>query len=173
MNISKYIYNSIRQIINENEDYRGVHKAPNKEDSPMYDLSNTYPDDIYSQHGARYYGDGDVAMDNYSLSVIGSARNKPNKLIKIYRAVPDLNKDIDREIKARYDITRYYDKYGFLPENNKLVDRLMEKYSNYTGEKYNEAIQNVLNDLFKEINELSAKKQNNKIKINNWRLGYD
>jgi hypothetical protein len=165
MNTTQFIYNTIKQILTENEDYRGVHTAPNKNDSPMHHLTNTYPDDIYSGYGARYYGDGDTAMDNYSLSVIGSARNKPNKQIKIYRAVPDLNKDIDKEIKQRYDITRYYDQYGFLPLKNALVDKLMEKYSDYTGERYNEGIQNVLKDIFKEINDLNTKKQN-KITIN-------
>ena len=33
----------------ENEDYRGTHEPPTKEDAPLHDLTNTYPDDIMVQ----------------------------------------------------------------------------------------------------------------------------
>lgn len=73
----------------ENEDdYRGLHKAPSKEGAPLHDLTNVYPDDIYGPNGARYYGHGDNSIDNYTISIIQSARNKPDMPIKIYRSIP-------------------------------------------------------------------------------------
>jgi hypothetical protein len=57
----------------ETEDYRGTHQAPTKDDSPLHDLTNTYPDDIYGPNGARYYGHGDPNIDNYTISIIQSS----------------------------------------------------------------------------------------------------
>lgn len=72
----------------ENEDYRGTHKAPDGETgAPLHDLTNIYPDDIYGPNGARYYGHGDP-IDNFTISVIQAAKNKPSMPVKIYRAVP-------------------------------------------------------------------------------------
>jgi len=50
----------------ESNDYRGLHEAP------LYDLSVTYPEDIYGPNGARYYGHfgGDDAMDRGSIATL-------------------------------------------------------------------------------------------------------
>ena len=72
----------------ETEDYRGTHQAPSNQNSPLHDLTNTYPDDIYGSNGARYYGHGNPSIDNYTISIIQSARNKPNMQVEIYRAMP-------------------------------------------------------------------------------------
>jgi hypothetical protein len=74
--------------IKESIDYRGQHQAPNKEDAPAYDLSSVYPDDIYSSNAVRYYGHWGDSRDNQAIAVIHALHNKPNKIIKIYRAVP-------------------------------------------------------------------------------------
>ena len=72
------------------DDYRGLHKAPSKNHgSPLHDLTNTYPNDIYGPMAARYYGHGDPTIDNFTISVIQSSHNKPDQPIKIYRAVPN------------------------------------------------------------------------------------
>ncbi len=79
----------------ENQDYRGLHKAPNQENgSPLHDLSNTYPDDIYSDLGARYYGHGEPKLDRTSIQIIQKAHNQPDMPITIYRAVPKEIKEI-------------------------------------------------------------------------------
>lgn len=80
---------SIKQIIREEiEDYRGSHQAPSKanEDSPMYDLTQTYGEDIYTNNALRYFGH--QLYDAYTINLIQSVRNKPNARVKIYRAVP-------------------------------------------------------------------------------------
>jgi hypothetical protein len=79
-----------RKSINESSDYRGQHQAPTKEDAPAYDLSKIYPEDIYSSDAVRYYGHWGDSRDNEAINVIKYLRNKPNKMVKIYRAVPKI-----------------------------------------------------------------------------------
>jgi hypothetical protein len=78
----------INKFLNE-EDYRGSHQAPNKngDDSPLYDVTNQFGEDIYGSNALRMFG-GYGSYDNYSIALIQQARNKPNMSIKIYRAIP-------------------------------------------------------------------------------------
>ena len=72
-------------------DYRGTHKAPYKTDdgttAPAHELDKTYPEDVYGPQSHNYYGMGDQ-MDKDTLTILRSARGKPNQPIKVYRAVP-------------------------------------------------------------------------------------
>jgi hypothetical protein len=80
----------------EGADYRMEHKAPMRDGANTGDnLADIFPDDIYSSKGATYYGTGDRAMDNKSVAIIASMRNKPEKEVTIYRAVPKGVKDIN------------------------------------------------------------------------------
>lgn len=86
-------YNFIRSLLKENE-YRGQHKAPynNGYDRPLYDVSSAYPDDIYTDKMAyRYYGSGDLDNDKNNINIIRLYKDKPEKTINIYRAVPKDN----------------------------------------------------------------------------------
>jgi hypothetical protein len=78
----------LNEALNEEEDYRGSHRAPNRDNDPMYDLENTFGDDVYTPNCARYFGHGGGADDAFSCSVIRMAKGKPDQKIKIYRAVP-------------------------------------------------------------------------------------
>lgn len=71
------------------DDYRGEHTAPTREDSPMHDVTNAYGEDIYGsmEKAVRYFG-AHRPYDMYSIGLIQRARNKPNMPVKIYRAVP-------------------------------------------------------------------------------------
>lgn len=74
-------------------DYSGTHKAPTSADTgysaPLHQLNKTYPDDIYSSMGARYYGDGaDPVRDAALIRRMQLLRNKPDALVPVYRAVP-------------------------------------------------------------------------------------
>jgi len=96
------------------EDYRGVHTAPSSSSgSPMHDLSNTYPDDIYGSRGAMYYGHYGQGhpQDRMSVNIISSLKNKPDASVTIYRAVPkyegasaNIEKiaDIEKQLKSKY-----------------------------------------------------------------------
>lgn len=84
---------TIRSIIQEAEDYRGMHQAPGRDwGSPLYDLTlnGMYPADVYSPKGLQYYGNGRVndPLDRESMNIILAAHNKPDMRVKIYRAVP-------------------------------------------------------------------------------------
>jgi hypothetical protein len=79
------------------DDYKGQHTAPNKEyGASLNDITanGMYPKDVYSDKAVHYYGSGDDAEDAAVLRKIHAARNKPDKLISVYRAVPKSAPDI-------------------------------------------------------------------------------
>lgn len=71
------------------EDYRGSHRpSGGSYGAPMHDLTQIYPDDVYSHMAPRYYGTGEPEMDRDSFRKAHAMRGKPNQAVKIYRAVP-------------------------------------------------------------------------------------
>lgn len=79
-----------RQFILETSDYKGEHEAPMKGDgnSPMHDVTGTYPKDFYSHNGFKYYSDQGTHYDRESHDAVVRMKNKPNGFIQIHRAVP-------------------------------------------------------------------------------------
>jgi hypothetical protein len=73
-------------------DYRGGHTAPMKDrgNAPLHDLTQTYPDDIYSSKAAQYYGHygGGDMQDQIAINLMQQAKGKPNMPVTMYRAVP-------------------------------------------------------------------------------------
>jgi len=122
---SEKVSNLVRE--GDGEDYRGSHTAPDKTNgTPLHDLTGVYPDDIYSDKAVRYYGDmGGDANDMVSVRLMQSYRNKPNAMVKIYRAVPDTNKEVDDRIKY----------YNHLNEEHKL-SASVEKLENDIKTRY-------------------------------------
>lgn len=151
------------------EDYRGEHKAPDKEDSaPLWDVSKgIFPPDIYTmgfQEAVRNYGDGE-SYDNESMSVILSCHNRPNAQVKIYRAVPDINREVNNKIDTLHYILYYFNKFGFLPRKDKVAWSYKDKYYTET-EGFQEDYQRaVISDIQKDIQTLRNQLQD-KIKIN-------
>ena len=82
-------------VTQEQVSYQGQHTAPmNDSGKPLWNLKDVYPDDFYSSQGARYYGHGeDLGRDTRIVSQIQSFRNKPDRPVTVYRAVP---KDVAR-----------------------------------------------------------------------------
>lgn len=72
----------------DSDDYRGLHRSPGPDNSPLHNLQDTYPDDIYGPHGHRYYGHGNDALDRATIDVIRKARNQPEMMVDVFRAVP-------------------------------------------------------------------------------------
>jgi len=106
----------------EDEDYRGEHSAPEKDGNNTLDnLSDVYPDDIYTSIGARHYGSGeDLGMDHASIAVIASSRNKPRRVVTIYRAVPhESTKDEQLAILTR-DMAKFM-RRGNTPSDSSLT----------------------------------------------------
>jgi hypothetical protein len=155
----------LKDILLEMSDdaYRGNHTAPDKESGcPLYDMTRLYPEDIYSSNAARFYGDDQPEYsDQESIGIIHSARNRPNFRVKIYRAVPNINKDVETEIRKYASLLMYLNKFGFLPMNNFDSTELISIF------KYdNEKIKQFLNSKIEKL--LSSKKPNLKIETGNW-----
>ena len=146
------------------EDYRGTHQSPDREGgAPLYDMTIIYPDDIYSNDAVRYYGHGE-SFDMESISIIDSAKGRPNLSIMIYRAVPDVNAEVNVEIKSLSKILSYYRQFGFFPMNTEIVHELEEKYPIERYE-YDQQQQMILGDIESKINELSGQLRSD-LKIN-------
>jgi hypothetical protein len=156
---------NFNEFVKMNENYKSDHTAPSKEDSPIYDLTDTYPDDIYSNKGSYLYGDhNDYYSDEYSINIIKQARNKPNYPIKIYRAIPNLNKSITSEIKKINDILNYKEKFGFFQMKNKIVDDIKNKYYD-DGIGYKIQYDELQNVITSELENRRKELSNNKEKI--------
>jgi hypothetical protein len=75
-------------------EYRGNHTAPYRTEdgttAPAHEMNRTYPDDIYSPEGHRYYGHGgnDTRMDKQTMAILQAAKGNPDHPITIYRSVP-------------------------------------------------------------------------------------
>lgn len=92
MNINRIISDVINEFVvsNNPSDYAGNNLAPGKEDNdPMYDVSNMFPD-MYTDNAYKYYS-GYGLDDAAVINQIKYVHNKPNRLIKIYRAVPNID----------------------------------------------------------------------------------
>jgi hypothetical protein len=74
----------------EGDNYRGSHKAPSGEngEGSLDAMDRTYPEDLYSTNGARYYGDGQPKLDQQMHELIMKFRGKPDAMVTVYRAVP-------------------------------------------------------------------------------------
>lgn len=90
-------------------DYRGSHTAPVRSGgNTLDDLSDTFPDDIYSGVGARYYGhQGGSTMDHKSVEIIQSMRGKPDKTVTVYRAVPHKMQPSEEIAKLESEMREY------------------------------------------------------------------
>jgi len=158
MNFKQFLEND-----ENDEDYRGIHKSPTKgSGSPLHDLEPTYPDDIYTlpiTTAIQYYG-SHHQDDYYVISTMREAHNKPNYQVKIFRAVPDLNKDVDKKIKYNNNLINYVHKFGFPPIKDREASRLHHNL-NYDKNKFIEHIYN-------EIEQLKAKRIKITINPGDW-----
>lgn len=164
----KNFLNWVNEEYNPSHDvYAGEHEAPTKDSgAPLYNVSGIYPDDIYSSDALRMYGSGNEdGTDIESINIIQSCKGRPNKGVKIYRAVPDFNKDITKQLKELYYILSYRDRYPFFPPKNNLVKDLENKYPVGDEYSYDEQQKLVLQDLKNKVEELEKDKIKS-IKIN-------
>lgn len=79
------------------ESYKGSHTAPNAAvyGATLDDLTKIMPADVYSHMGKQLYGVGDRLTDSEWRTAALKARNKPDAMIDIFRAVPKGIKDIN------------------------------------------------------------------------------
>jgi hypothetical protein len=170
--LKKLIENTIDEYLNEEfssnnpSEYGGQHYAPPKDqNSSMDNVVFMFPD-MYTENAYRYYSG--YGLDDYSvINQIKSVYNKPNKSVKIYRAVPNINKDIDEKIKKNQYILSYKFKYRFYPINNQIVHDLETKVWDKTPSlTYDEMQKEIYNEITNLIDDLIKQKEKT-IKINN------
>ena len=89
VDVTNTLYKQGRYMPAEGDDYRGTHKAPSGEygAGSLDAMDRTYPEDLYSVQGARYYGSGDKT-DKRMHELIMKFRGKPDAMVTVYRAVP-------------------------------------------------------------------------------------
>jgi hypothetical protein len=155
------------------EDYVGDHSAPGVEQNcPLYDLTlnNVYPSDIYSSQQKHLYSTYENVVDSECFSTINFCRNKPNQVVSIYRAVPNLNFEVDKKLKDLNNNLIYFNRFNFF-EKKSTGDKMMAKYYDdsvgyYLG--YGETFQKVVAEIEEEIGKLEAKKTKLKINSGDW-----
>lgn len=129
-----------KQFILEKEEYQGLHTSPGPDSgSPLHDLTNTYPDDIYGPHGARYYGHfgNEHPIDRETISIIRQYRNRPDAKVSIFRAVPKIKtkderiaelekhqKHILKTGKIPKGVTGFNDSSDYYTQTQKELDKL-------------------------------------------------
>jgi len=64
-------------------------ESPSEDNARLDDLTQTFPDDIYSSNAIRYYGNPNNLADIESNEIIQKARGNPDMEVTIYRAVPN------------------------------------------------------------------------------------
>ena len=104
-----------------NQDYKGVHLAPTNDgySAPLHEMNKIYPDDIYSSNAKQYYGDSNPKTDPQSINAIHAARNKPNDMITMYRAVPKQSSP-SKDMQELNKHMSGYMKNGKIPAGEKL-----------------------------------------------------
>lgn len=70
-------------------DYRGRHLAPfeMEDNAPAYDLTQIYPQNVYSKDGAKIYGTN-TKSEQKALSILTKIKGNPEADVTVYRAVP-------------------------------------------------------------------------------------
>tara|TARA_X000001382_G_scaffold125618_1_gene111249 strand:+ start:1071 stop:2231 length:1161 start_codon:yes stop_codon:yes gene_type:complete len=66
-------------------------ESPSEDNARLDDLTQTFPNDIYSSNAIRYYGNPNNLADIESNEIIQKAKGNPNMEVTIYRAVPNIN----------------------------------------------------------------------------------
>lgn len=150
---------TFKQFLTEDEEesYRGNHQPSKEVAAPLHDLTQIYPDDIYGPNGVRYYGDSSP-HDDESFAIVFSAKGRPNKRVKIYRAVPNLNIDVDKEIQKLSSILNYRMKFNFFPVDNAIVAK---KEIEFQDLSYDERMDAVRDSIVKDMEELKSRRNPN------------
>ena len=96
--------------------YRGQHTAPGPDfGAPLHDLSQIYPDDIYSSKAAQYYGHS-VPYDQKAALIMQQYKNKPDATVTIYRAIPKEISNAEKLAEIEKQMAAYM-RRGTLPKD--------------------------------------------------------
>jgi hypothetical protein len=68
-------------------EYAGGHQPP-RDGAPLHDLTQSFPEDVYSTPHFYDHSGGRERYDRDSANVVRTAKGKPEKLVTVYRAAP-------------------------------------------------------------------------------------
>jgi len=150
----------------------GQHSAPTKGygDEPIYSVDNTYPK-IYESGGSEY---SVMSEDREGLNIILSVHNKPNAKVTVYRAVPNINKHVEKKLKGVNDAKqsliamKEHRAIKKSTEAKNIIYNLMDKYP-IEKHTYDEQQDLMIKDLEDQYDKLESQlKQKIKIEKGNW-----
>lgn len=127
-----------KALLEAENDYRGQHKAPGKDDAPLHDLTTNgiYPDDVYSNNAIRYYGTG--IDDNFNFAIIRQAKGKPNLPVTIYRSMPNFAADPEKKQKDLTTLIQYVENFGFAPLASKKLKMFLPDFFAEMRDKFSD-----------------------------------
>jgi len=168
--IAQMLYTSTVKELNQ--DYMGQHSAPTNDgyNQPIHNVESMYPK-IYETGGSEYVV---MSEDREGLGIILNVHNRPNAKVTVYRAVPDLNKEIKKKISNiqnavnALNAIKEHRVIKKTKEAQNLIYSLMDKYS-IEKHTYDEQQDLMMEDLRKQIDELEKElKTPLKIEKRNW-----
>jgi len=126
-----------KQSEQEDDSYKGSHQPPKRGDDVVGtgdNLSDIFPDDIYSSNAASLYGHR-VSYDQKAIDVIKSMKGNPDKEITIYRAVPKSAPDeirgnswvtITKDYASQHGKSNIHGEYKIISKKIKANDLLTD-----------------------------------------------
>jgi len=157
---------------NLEQDYMGEHKAPTNDgySQPIHNVEEFYPD-IYTRGGSEYVA---MSEDREGLSIILEAHERPNFKVKVYRAIPDINKDIKEKVDTAQNAlqsliaSKNHRAVKKSREAQNLIYSLMDKYP-IEEHDYDSQQDLMIEDLENQIDDLkSQSKEKIKLEKGNW-----
>jgi hypothetical protein len=132
--------------LGQGPEYGGTHRPPGPHSgAPLHDLTGrgeVYPDDVYSDKAARYYGTGNKEMDQKTINILQKLRGKPDAEVTVYRAVPKNLKGTEINAGDWITVNREYAKeHGRRFEGGaKIIEKKVRADEVYTnGDSIHEA----------------------------------
>lgn len=150
-------------------DYRGEHSAPTRESGdPLHNVTKSaYPEDFYvlgAEKAARYYAHG-IPEDFLSVSIIYEYKDRPNKSVKVYRAVPKVLTQEDADIPKLQSLLSHYTKFGFFPVNDPIINQ----YEEITvDEDYDERQKRIYSAIAKDVEHKYKSRKTPQISPGDW-----
>lgn len=139
-------------------DYRSYHTAPTKDSGdPLHNVAQSaYPEEIYTLSplkAARYYGH-QIKEDVESILIIQEYKDKPNKKVRMYRAVPKFLNEESKKLPELQKLVRYRDKFGFFPINHDIVNEYEKEFEHLSYDDMQHKIYTTIKEEIEKIKKL-------------------
>jgi hypothetical protein len=103
--------------------------------------NDRYDDDVYGPNGWKYYGEGRPKEDNANFAIIRRYKNKPDDLVRIFRAVPKEVNEIEAGdwVAITRDYAMTHLRHVASTKTFKIISKLVKASEVWTGgDSFNE-----------------------------------